>query len=92
MDSSAPKLSVAAPELYWQHDHEESVGAEISREGEIGVEGWRSQFVLEQGKIWCFGAYYRNEELAEVVSPWWQSRSIWAFVNSVLNVSYLVLQ
>ena len=41
-DIHAPSTQtcISAPEHYWQHDHEECVGAQIGGVSEVGVKGW----------------------------------------------------
>lgn len=42
----APHAGRTAPEQERQEDHEERVGAEVGREGEVGVKRWRAHFLL----------------------------------------------
>jgi hypothetical protein len=69
-------IGVSAPELNGQEDHEEGVGAQIGRVGEVGVEGWGAYLVLQQSQPWCLPADYGDEAVAQRIAPCGQSTGV----------------
>lgn len=57
------------PEEEGQKDHEEGMGAEVGRECEIRVEGWRADFLLHPSQIWRLISDQWDELLSRPVPP-----------------------
>ena len=71
------------PKQYRQHDHEERVRAQISGDGEVGVECGSAEGGLEGGEIGRLPAHERDEELAGVVAPGGEFCLVWRGVIGV---------
>ena len=58
-----------APKQYRQHNHEESVRAQVGGYGEVRVERRRADGGLEGGEVGSLPAHEGDEPLARVVAP-----------------------
>jgi len=64
---------MAAPEQNRQQDHESRVCSQVCREGEVCVQSWCPQTVLQPCDVRSFPPHDREELFSEVVSPFWKS-------------------
>lgn len=63
------KGRISAPEEHRQENHEEGMGAEVGRDGEVAVQGWGAQLVLHPGQVGRLPADQGQRSLALVIPP-----------------------
>ncbi len=76
-NAPSAKAYEAEPEEHGQADHEEGVGAEVGRDGEVAVERRRARLALEVGEVGRLPSYQRQQPLSQVVPPLGQRSLVW---------------
>lgn len=75
-DVRSADARVSTPELNGEEDHEEGVGAQVGRVGEVGIEGGRAHLVLHEGKPGRLPAHDGDEAVSQRIAPGRQSASV----------------